>query len=101
MSVAGRATGPVLAREELVECWIGVVTEGGRRSVRVAGRLNMSHVAELLMACADTDQLEIDLNDLVSADAAAVDALRRLRGTGATLAHVPGYIQLKLDAPSG
>jgi hypothetical protein len=37
----------------------------------------------------------------VSADAAALDALRRLREMGATLVRVPGYIQLKLDAPSG
>jgi hypothetical protein len=84
-----------------VECWIGVVTEGDRRRVRVAGRLKVSHVAELLIACADASQLQIDLNDLVSADAAALDALRRLREMGATLVRVPGYIHLKLDAPSG
>ena len=33
------------SEEVAVECWIGVVTEGERRIVRVAGRLDVAHVA--------------------------------------------------------
>ncbi len=83
-----------------MECWIGVVTEGERRIVRVAGRLSAAHVAEMLTACADSAVLEIDLTDLVSADGAGIEALQRVRTRGATLVGTPGYIQLKLDLPS-
>jgi hypothetical protein len=37
----------------------------------------------------------------VSADVAGIEALQRLRGKGATLVGAPGYLQLKLDSPSG
>ena len=73
-----------------VECWIGVVTEGERRIVRVAGRLSVAHVAGVLTACADSAVLEIDLTDLVSADVAGIEALQRVRAQGATLVGTPG-----------
>jgi hypothetical protein len=87
-----------LAEEDAVECWIGVTTEGERRVIRVAGRLSVAHVSELLTACADTPALEIDLSDLVSADPAGIEALERVRSKGATLVGTPGYIRLKIDS---
>ena len=38
--------------EDAVDCWIGVVTEVDRRVVRLAGRLSVAQVPELLTACA-------------------------------------------------
>ena len=84
-----------------MDCWIGVVTEADRRVVRLAGRLSVAQVPELLTACADGGRLEIDLTDLVSADTAGIEALQRVRRTGATLVGTPGYIQLKLDSGTG
>ncbi len=84
-----------------MECWIEVVTKDNRRIVRVAGRLSMAHVAEMLTACADSQALELDLTDLVSADMAGIDALQRVRTKGATLVGTPGYIQMKLDSSPG
>ena len=83
---------------QLVECWIGVTTEGARRIVRVAGRLKIAHVPELIAACADHPVLELDLSDLVSADMAGVEALRRMRANGAILIGTPGYINLKITS---
>jgi hypothetical protein len=90
--------GPVLAINLSVECWIGVTTEGDRRIVRVAGRLRVAHVPEMLAACAGSPALEVDLTDLVSADVAGIEALRRIRTKGATLVGTPGYIRLKIDS---
>ena len=81
-----------------MECWIGVATEGDRRVIRVAGRLNVAHVGELLTACDGKDNLEIDLSDLVSADIAGIEVLQRVRSKGATLVGTPGYIRLKIDS---
>jgi hypothetical protein len=87
--------------EDSVDCWIGVVTTGDRRVVRLAGRLSATQVPELLTVCAEGGTLELDLSDLVSADVAGIEALQRVRVKGATLVGTPGYIQLKLDsAPS-
>ncbi len=76
----------------VVECWIGVVQETDRRVVRLAGRLSVAQVPELLGACADVLPLELDLTDLVSADMAGIEALQRLRDQGATLVGAPGYL---------
>jgi len=82
-----------------VDCWIGVERERARRVVRVAGRLGFAAVPDLLEACdAGSCSLELDLTQLVSADAAGIEALRRIRGTGATLVGTPGYVQVTLDA---
>jgi ABC-type transporter Mla MlaB component len=81
-----------------VECWIGIVTEGERRVLRVAGRLEAAHVPELLTACAGEHVLELNLSDLVSADTAGIEALQRVRRNGATLVGTPGYILLKIDS---
>ena len=84
-----------------MDCWIGVVQEADRRIVRLAGRLGMAQVPELIRVCAATPcALHLDLTDLVSADMAGVEALQRARDNGAILVGVPGYIQLKLDSPA-
>jgi hypothetical protein len=93
------AVGLFLAISNSVECWIGVTNDGGRRIVRVAGRLRVTHVAEMFAACAGSPVLEIDLTDLISADMAGIDALRRMRAKGATLVGTPGYIHLKIESP--
>jgi hypothetical protein len=84
-----------------VDCWIGVVDEANRRLVRLAGRLSIAQVPELLEACANTMPLQVDLTDLISVDASGIEALQRLRSHGATLIGAPGYLQLKLDSYTG
>jgi hypothetical protein len=81
-----------------VECWIGVSQEPDRLLVRLAGRLDEAHVPDLLRACADAvGAVQIDLSDLLSADPVGLDALQRVRASGARLIGVPAYIELKLD----
>jgi hypothetical protein len=80
-----------------VNCWIGVAEEHDRRVVRLAGKLGAAQVPELLLACAGSGPLDLDLTELVSTDAAGFEALLRVRAEGAVLVGVPGYIQLKLD----
>ena len=82
----------------VVDCWIGVTQEKDQRIVRLAGRLAEAQVPELLQACAGAEALQLDLTDLVSADAAGLEALQRVRARGALFVGVPGYIQLKLDS---
>jgi len=80
-----------------VDCWIGVVKKPDRLVVTLAGRLSAAQVPEFLTACGDNDGLELELTDLVSADAAGIEAIQRIRAKGATLVGVPGYIRLKLE----
>lgn len=86
-----------------MNCWIGVEHTGGRRIVRLAGAFNHQQVPELMRACAPHEgALELDLCDLVCADTAGIEALRRLGQQGAVLVRIPGYIQLKLETrPEG
>ena len=83
-----------------VDCWIGVVQDGQRRVVRLAGHLSDAHVPDLLRVCPDVRSVYLDVSDLVSADAVGIDSLRRLRESGATVLGAHGIIQLKLDLPS-
>lgn len=53
--------------------------------VRLAGFLTSAQVPELLKACLECEALDLDLTDLVSADPAGLDALRRIRAGGASL----------------
>jgi hypothetical protein len=84
----------------IVDCWIGVAQEPGGRVVRLAGRFSAEQVPDLLGACAGGAPTAIDLTDLVSADAAGIEVLQRLRRQGATLLGTPGYLQLKIDSPT-
>ena len=67
--------------------------------VRIAGTLTYAQVPELLKACANCGSLVLDLKDLLNADVAGIDTIRRFRSTGAGLVGTSGYIQLKLDSP--
>jgi hypothetical protein len=82
----------------IVDCWIGIDQDGDRRVLRLAGRLDAAQVPELLLACTPVGPLLVDLTELVSIDAAGVEALQRVRARGAILKGVPGYIRLKLDS---
>jgi CheY-like chemotaxis protein len=66
--------------------------------VRLAGRLTDAQVPELLQACENHPLVDLNLVDLLSADAAGIDAMRRLRSGGAKLIGTNGYIQIKLDS---
>ena len=79
-----------------MECWIGIVKEGNRRIVRLAGRLSVAQVPDLFIACAGQTGIELDLTELLSADAAGIEALQRMRRGGAIFSGTPGYIQLQL-----
>jgi hypothetical protein len=81
-----------------VECWIGVGQEGDRRIVRLAGRFGEAQVPELMQVCAAGGPVCLDLTELVSTDAAGLEALSRVREQGAMLTGAPTYIQLRLDA---
>jgi hypothetical protein len=83
-----------------VDCWIGVAQEEHRRGVRLAGRLAEAQGPEWLIACGEHTPLELDLSDLLSADAAGIEVLQRIRANGASFVGVPGYIQLQLESPS-
>ena len=82
-----------------MECRIEVCDQRSVRTVSVAGQLAGAHVPDLLEACGSiSPALQVDLTHVVSIDAIALDALHRIRGAGARLVGVPGYIQLKLDS---
>jgi len=75
-----------------------VSEEADRRIVRLAGRLSIAQVPELLESCAVSGALRVDLTDLVSVDVAGIEALQGIRAGGAALVGAPGFIQLKLDS---
>ena len=82
-----------------VDCRIQVFDVRGIRTVSVAGRLAHAHIPDLLTACGEISAaLHVDLSDVVSADAIAVDALWRIHDGGARFVGVPQYIQLKFDS---
>jgi anti-anti-sigma regulatory factor len=72
-----------------------------RRVVRLAGRFGAAQVPEFMHACSGAVSLTIDLTDLVSVDAAGLDALHRIRRRGASIAGASGYIRLKLGSSGG
>jgi hypothetical protein len=81
-----------------VDCRIQVHEERNVRTVSVAGRLGDAHVPDLMNACgAISPALRLDLIDVVSADAIAIDVLRRIRSGGAQIVGAPKYIELTLD----
>ena len=88
----------LLPYDSAVDCRIQVRDEDDVRVVTIAGRLLNEHVPGLLTACGKPSTLRLDLTDVLSVDAIAADALRRLRDAGAQLTGVPTYIQLKLDS---
>jgi hypothetical protein len=86
----------------IVDCRIEVEQERTRRVVLLAGRLSAAAVPDLLAACGvGTGPLTLDLTELVSVDGAGIDALQRIRDSGAKFLGTPGYIQVTLDAATG
>lgn len=84
-----------------MDCRIHVQDEDGIRTVSVAGRLTDVHIPDLLVTCGRVSAaLRLDLTEMLSADAIAIEALRRIRDGGGQLVGVPKYIQLKFDAPA-
>lgn len=78
-----------------------IVDRRDHRLIRLAGRLAEAQVPELRIACADkTRGTQLHLGELISVDAAGLEALHLLRCAGAELVEVPAYIQLKLDSIS-
>jgi len=101
VTCAGPRSGAALATPcVVVDCWIGVAQEVDRRVVRLAGRLTIAQVPELLSTCAHGGPVDLDLSELVSADDAGIEAIRRVRAGGTRLVGAVGYIQLKLDSPT-
>ena len=84
-----------------MECLISVVQAGGPRVVRVAGRLSEAQVPDLLRVyAANTELVQIDLGELMSADGVGLEALHRLRTAGARIVNAPRFIELALDTMS-
>ena len=85
-----------------MDCWIGIEHAGNQWLVRLAGRFSVDQVPDLLKVCGEhgSESLEVELSDLLSADAAGIDALRRVRKAGALLTGTPAYILMKLDGPA-
>ncbi len=73
-------------------------TEAGTvTTLRIDGDLTRQGVAELEKACASVDgPVDLDLSQLMKADAEAVRALKNLFGSGARLVAASPYIDLLL-----
>jgi hypothetical protein len=80
-----------------VLCRIECRRENGTLIVRLAGRLIGAHVPDLLDACAEPAQTQLELDELVSADAVALNALLFIERQGARLVGLPEYLRLKLE----
>jgi ABC-type transporter Mla MlaB component len=75
-----------------------VVDEASRRVVRLAGRLQREHVAELVNVCEQFPAgVRLDLTDLVSLDAPGREALLAIVERGASLEGASPYVALQLE----
>jgi hypothetical protein len=61
--------------------------------VRIAGRLGEAQVPDLLEVCAWEPLLIVELDDLLSADEAGLDALLRIERQGAQLVGLSLYLE--------
>ena len=87
-----------MQRAQLLTARIDVTEQTGSASVRVAGRLDESAALELLELCHHRmGALVIDLEDLVSADRAAIETLQDLRAAGARVVGASPYITMLLN----
>jgi hypothetical protein len=68
--------------------------------IRLAGRLAEAQVPELMQVCAAGGPISLDLTDLVSTDAAGLEALSRYPRARRDDYRAPTYIQLRLDSIS-
>ncbi len=90
-----------------VECRIEIVHGVHGTVVHLAGRLGDMQVPDFVETCAKAARpLRVDLSELISVDAAGIEALLRVRETGAVFDGLPEYLHLKIeslarDRPSG
>jgi anti-anti-sigma regulatory factor len=78
----------------IVECRIQVLQHADGCTIQLTGRLNAAQVHELRRVYAGASgRVEIDLTDLLSADAVGLDALRRLRHSGAEIVGAAQYLR--------
>ena len=81
-----------------MQCRIDARRNEQRLTLHLAGDLTEEYVPAFLEACASEGAgLVIELDELLSADAVGVDALRRVEERGAMLVALPFYLRLKLD----
>ena len=84
--------------EPAVTVRITVVERSGIRHIRVEGRLTGEEVAELEQEIgADRPAVCLDLENLRSADAAGLVALRRLRAEGVEMPAVPRHLAWRIE----
>ena len=70
----------------------------GYRTVRLAGRLQCEHAAELMRLCEEsTPALRLDLTDLISADPSGLETLSLMQQRGAQVEGASPYIALQLE----
>ena len=82
-----------------VECRIQVVHGVLGTIVHLAGRLGDVQVPDFVETCAKAARpLRIDLSELVSVDAAGIEALLHVRETGAVFDGLPEYLHLKIES---
>ena len=64
-------------------------------TLKVDGELTEEGVAEIEKACASVDgQIDLDLSQLMKADAHGIRALKRILGSGARLVAASIYVEL-------
>jgi anti-anti-sigma regulatory factor len=85
-----------------MQCRIDARRNEQRLVLHLAGDLTEEYVPAFLEACASEGaRLVVELDELLSADAVGVDALRRVEERGALLVALPFYLRLKLDKLEG
>jgi ABC-type transporter Mla MlaB component len=76
---------------------ITVREHGSRRHLALAGRLTREEVGELKQAVASDPDACLDLEELRSADAAGLAALRSLRAEGLEMCGMPPHLAWRID----
>jgi hypothetical protein len=91
--------GTEMAHRFAVTVLITVVEQAGTRCIRLAGRLTGEEVGELEHTVGvEPSAVCLDLVDLRSADAAGLNALRRLHAEGVVLRGVPPHLAWRIEA---
>jgi len=81
-----------------MEIRIDITSEGSETIVFIAGRLAGIAVAQLRKACDPIDgAFVLDLSNLLFADDAGIDTIRRLGEKGAEIRRASPFVQLLID----
>jgi len=92
------ATGTGLALQDLVTVRITIVEDPVVRRIRLEGHLSAAEIGELDQAIGDDPSGAcLELENLRSADAAGLAALRRLRAEGVELRSVPPHLAWRIE----